>query len=127
MGIVPGNGRHEAKSIQPFLEVLLDELITLSNATLYDAYQQATFQLKVEILLHILDYPGIAKVFNIADTGAYKGCAWCDIRGTLLLGNIYTYVYIVTHGICAHIGVYNKALSKMVYLDNRRFLPPHHH
>ena len=38
VGIVPGNGRHEAKSIQPFLEVLVDELITLSNATLYDAY-----------------------------------------------------------------------------------------
>ena len=81
VGIVPGNGRQEAKSIQPYLEILVDELITLSNAVLYDAYQQATFQLKVEILIHILDYPGIAKVFNIAGTGAYKGCAWCDIRG----------------------------------------------
>ena len=81
VGIIPGNGRKEAKTIQPYLEVLVDELISLSNAKLYDAYQQSTFQLKVEILIHILDYPGIAKMFNINGAGAYKGCAWCDIRG----------------------------------------------
>ena len=82
VGIVPGNGRQEAKSIQPYLEILADELIALSNATVFDAYQQADFKLKVEILLHILDYSGIGKVLNITGSGAYKGCAWCDIRGT---------------------------------------------
>ena len=80
VGIVPGNGRQEAKTIQPYLEVLVDELISLTNAELYDAYQQS-FALKVEILLRVLDYPGIAKMFNINGAGAYKGCAWCDIRG----------------------------------------------
>ena len=83
VGIVPGNGRHEAKSIQPYLEILVDELLSLSKATVFDAYQQAEFKLNVEILLHILDYPGIGKLFNIAGSGAYSGCAWCDIRGTL--------------------------------------------
>ena len=92
-GIIPGNGKHEAKSIQPYLEVLVDELITLSNAALFDAYQQATFQLKVEILLHILYYPGIAKVFNVASTGAYKGCAWCDIRGVFYNNSLKMYVH----------------------------------
>lgn len=65
VGIIPGNGKQEAKNIQPYLEILVDELISLSNTTMYDAYQQATFELKIEILLHILDYPGIGKVFNI--------------------------------------------------------------
>jgi hypothetical protein len=81
VGIVPGNGRQEAKNIQPYLKILVDELMSLCKASVYDAYQKATFQLKVHIFLHILDYPGIAKVFNIHGAGAYKGCAWCDIRG----------------------------------------------
>lgn len=85
VGIVPGNGKQEVKNIQPYLEILVDELISLSDAMIYDAYQQATFQLKVEILLHILDYPGIAKVFNIHGAGAYHACAWCDIRGMYIV------------------------------------------
>ena len=88
VGIVPGNGRQEAKSIQPYLEVLVDELISLSHRKLYDTYQQAEFELKVEVLQFILDYPGIAKVFNINGAGAYKGCAWCNIRGRSLLSAV---------------------------------------
>ena len=85
VGIVPGNGRQEAKSIQPYLEILVDELISLSNATIFYAYQRADFKLKVEILLHILDYPSIGKMFNNTGSGAYKGCAWCEIRGMFVL------------------------------------------
>ena len=81
---MPGNGRQEAKNIQPYLEILVDELIALSNATVFDAYQQTDFKLKVEIFLHILDYPGIGKVFNVTGSGTYKGCAWCDIRGMFM-------------------------------------------
>ena len=55
VGIIPGNGRQEAKTIQPYLEVLVDELISLTNTKLYDAYQQSTFALKVEISIHILE------------------------------------------------------------------------
>ena len=91
VGIVPGNGKHEAKNIQPYLEILVDELISLSNTTIYDAYQQATFELKVEILLHILDYPGIGKVFNIYGAGAYKGCAWCNVQGMDICMSRYTF------------------------------------
>ena len=69
VGIVPGNGRQEAKNILPYLEVLVDELMSLYQASVYDAYQKATFKLKVHIL-HILDYPGIAKMFSIHSAGA---------------------------------------------------------
>lgn len=81
VGIIPSNDKKEAHSIHPYLEVLVDEMMHLSNATLYDAYKQANFNLKVEILLYILDYPGIGKVFNIHGAGSYKGCLWCDIKG----------------------------------------------
>ena len=75
-----GNMKHIIFS--HYMEILVDELISLSNATLFDAYQQANFSLKVEILFYVLDYPGIAKLFNIRCAGSYHGCAWCDIKGT---------------------------------------------
>lgn len=119
VGIVPGNGRQEAKSIQPYLEILVDELISLSNATIFDAYQRADFKLKVEILLHILDYPGIG---NITGSGAYKGCAWCEIRGMFVyVCASCTLCNKLVHDI--YEGTHSKALSKMIYLESRRFLP----
>ena len=45
---------------------------------MYDAYQGAPFHLKVDILLYILDYPGIGKMFSISGSGAYEACLWCD-------------------------------------------------
>ena len=83
VGIVPGNGSKEAESLTPYLDVLVDELLELSGTTVFDGYQNAPFTLKVELLLPILDYPGICKVFSITGSGAYKGCAWCHIDGKL--------------------------------------------
>lgn len=50
-GIIPGNGRQEAKSISPYLEVVVDELLhlSLSGTKAYDAYQQAPFSLKAAL------------------------------------------------------------------------------
>ena len=96
--------------------MLVDKHISLSNAKLFDAYQQSTFQLKIESLIHILDYPGIALMFNINGAGAYKGCAWCDIRGKQVFILCIHVMYIV------YAGTYIKPLSEMVYLESRRFL-----
>lgn len=82
VGIIPGNNGKEAHSIQPYLEVLVDEILHLQDVQLYDTYRQANFNLKVSILLYILDYPGIGKVFNVHGAGSYMGCVWCDIKGT---------------------------------------------
>ena len=67
--------------MDPYIEILVDELLTITNQTLYDAYQGASFQLKVNVLLYILNYPGIAKVFNTMGANAYQACAWCEIQG----------------------------------------------
>jgi len=81
LGIIPGNGCQEPKNLNPYLEVFVDEMVQLSNKTLYDAYQHAPFQLKLELLLYVLDYPGLGKVLKMSGSGAYKGCMWCDIKG----------------------------------------------
>lgn len=50
VGIVPGNGKKEPKDINPYLEIVVDELLPLSNVTQFDSYQNAPFQLKIEVL-----------------------------------------------------------------------------
>ena len=38
IGIIPGNGKKEAHTIHPYLEILIDEMLELSNTEVYDAY-----------------------------------------------------------------------------------------
>lgn len=53
VGIIPGNGTKEASNLNPYLDILVDELLEMSSLTLFDAYQQAPFECKVSILLYI--------------------------------------------------------------------------
>ena len=85
LGIIPGYGTKEPTDLNPYLDVVVDELLELSGTQQYDAYQDSTFTLKVEILIHTLDYPGIGKVLKLSGSGAYNGCVWCNIKG------IYSY------------------------------------
>lgn len=55
VGLVPGNKNEEPTTLDPYLDVVVDELLSLSGCPLYDAYQEAPLQFKVKILLHILD------------------------------------------------------------------------
>ena len=80
VGIIPSNGSKEP-SIDPYLEIVVDEFLSLSNKTIYDSYSNAPFQLKLHVLFHVLDYPGICKVFNTLGSGAYQGCMWCFMQG----------------------------------------------
>ena len=81
VGIIPGNGSKEAGNLNPYLEVVVDELLELNSSRLWDAYRNAPFNCKIEVLLHVLDYPGLCKVFSVVGSGAYSGCAWCHIEG----------------------------------------------
>ena len=88
VGIIPSNHGKEAQSIRPYFEVLVDEILYLQDATLYDAYRKANFNLKISILLYILDYPGVGKVFKVHGAGSYRGCLWCDIKGSRVYYNL---------------------------------------
>ena len=81
VGTVSGNGTKEPNNLDPYLSILVDEMLELTNKKIFDAYQQATFTLKIDILLYVLDYPGISKVFNTKGSNAYQGCTWCELEG----------------------------------------------
>lgn len=75
-----GNGSREPETLQPYLDLLVDELLQLSGKSVYDSYSKAPFLFKCEMLSYVLDYPGVGKVFNVLGSGAYKACAWCEIQ-----------------------------------------------
>lgn len=58
-GIIPGSGGHEPKAVDPYLEVVVDELLTLLGSQFYDAFRKAPFTSKVQVLNYALDYPGL--------------------------------------------------------------------
>jgi hypothetical protein len=62
VGIIPGN--KEPSNMDPYLDILVDEILSLNGSTFYDGYQKETFKLHIDILLHVLDYPGHGKVFH---------------------------------------------------------------
>lgn len=61
-GIVPGP--NEPKTLQPYLDLVVDDLTQLNKITIYDAYCDEKFKLQVSILLTVCDYPGQNKVFD---------------------------------------------------------------
>lgn len=100
LGIIPAqDDGKEPANLDPYLEILVDELLCLTDMRIYDAYRKEPFQVKAEVLLHVLDYQGIGKVFHLTGSGSYRGCSWCQIKGTY----------------CTH-------LKKIIYLGNRRYL-----
>ena len=104
VGIIPAQGDgKEPFNLDPYPEVLVDELLCLTDTKLYDAYKNEAFSAKVDILLYVLDYQGIGKVFHMTGTGSYRGCSWCQLKGTY----------------CTH-------LKKIIYLGNRRYLTSGH-
>ncbi len=61
-GIVPGP--KEPGTLQPYLDLVVDDLAQLNKITLYDAHRNEQFKLQVNILLTVCDYPGQNKVFD---------------------------------------------------------------
>lgn len=83
VGIVPAQVEgKEPKSLDPYLEIVVDELLDLSEATFYDGYRRAEFTFNIDIFNYVLDYPGLTKVLSAAGPNALQGCMWCEKRGT---------------------------------------------
>lgn len=68
-----GNRSREPETLQPYLDLLVDELLQLSGKSVYNSYSKAPFLLKCE-MSYVLNYPGVGKVFHVFGSGAYKGC-----------------------------------------------------
>lgn len=87
----------EPKDLDPYLDVLVDEILALCGCKLYDACRNAPFTVKAKIMVYVVDYQGLGKLFLLTATGSKRGCAWCLLKGQY----------------CKH-------------LSNRRFLPLEH-
>ena len=62
MGLIPGP--QEPKNTDPYIDILVDDILHLNQLTMHDAYKDEKFQLKANILLHIFDYPGQNKILH---------------------------------------------------------------
>lgn len=47
VGIIPANGKEEPKSVDPYVEVLVDEVMELSGTTFYDGFKRESFTFRV--------------------------------------------------------------------------------
>ncbi|XP_066925721.1 uncharacterized protein [Clytia hemisphaerica] len=104
VGIIPGNGRKEAFHVDPYFEILVDELMVLSDCqTFHPGYMEAPVRIKVRLLQYVLDFPAISKVLQQPAAGGLKACPWCKLEGC-----------------------YCHALNKTVYINIRRNLDPTH-
>ena len=100
LGIIPGNGRKEAFHLDPYISLVVEELLVLSDCHVYyPSYMRAPVKVQAKLLQYVLDFPGISKLLKLPSTGAVKACPWCSITGK-----------------------YSKSFRKTVYLDNRRYL-----
>ena len=61
-GIIPGP--REPKHIDPYVDVLVDDIMHLNTLKVHDGYRNETFSLKADIVLNIFDYPGQNKVLH---------------------------------------------------------------
>ena len=61
-GIVPGP--NEPETLQPYLDLVVDDLAQLNKMSFYDAYHDEDFKVQAYIQLHICDYPGQNKIFD---------------------------------------------------------------
>lgn len=98
-GIVPGYGRKEPKSLDPYVNILVDELLTNLECNMYNAYTDAPVNVKVALLQYLCDIPAFSKLLHCSSQAAIRACFFCK-----------------------DIGIYNKPLSKVLHTSNRQFL-----
>ena len=57
-------GKKEPKNLDPYMDVLVDELIEMNGSQFFYGFRQEYFKIKIDILLHVLDYTGKNKLFH---------------------------------------------------------------
>ena len=63
MGLIPGPA--EPKNTDPYVDVLVDDILDLNAMTVFNACNDEMFQLKANVVLHIFDYPGQNKILLV--------------------------------------------------------------
>ncbi|XP_062595076.1 uncharacterized protein LOC134256449 [Saccostrea cucullata] len=104
MGIIPsGKNGAEPKSLEPYLSVVVDELLSLTEFTVHNSYTSAPVSIKVALLQYLCDIPGYSKLLHLSGHGGLRSCPYCTETGH-----------------------YCKHLKKTIHISNRRFLSADH-
>ena len=100
-GIIPSNGTKEPNTLEPYIEILVEELLFLQQTTMKNP-DGFDVRVSAKALLNVLDFPAIGKVLHLPGSArSFRACPFCPIIGV---------------NVC----------NKTVFLENRRFLPPDH-
>ena len=104
MGNIPSEKKgSEPKSLDPYLSVLVDELLSLIEFPVYDSYCSAPVKVKVALIQYLCDIPAYSKVMHISGHDGLRSSPYCK-----------------------EIGHYCKDLSKTIHISNKKFLPIDH-
>ena len=100
-GIIPGPA--EVKNTDPYVDVLIDEILKLQNTPVYDALHDEEFNLQISITLNILDFPGQNKLFHCQGT-----CVLC--RSTCII--VYNIIIMTLFLLLIIVTVYYSCLDR---------------
>ncbi len=101
--IVPGKPGGGEPSLEPYLELAVDDLLSVDDMMVYHALEKAPLMVKIRLLYYLCDIPAFAKIMNTVGQGGISACTYCF-----------------------HKGEYCNSLDKCIHLGHRRFLPKNH-
>ena len=78
--LIPGYKGKEAKSFDPTFCVIVDELMSLTGSTMYNAYLGAPIKIKLALLLYLADFQGFSKSFHSSGPTGFRSCPYCPSR-----------------------------------------------
>ncbi|CAG2228214.1 unnamed protein product [Mytilus edulis] len=77
LGIVPGHGRKEPKSLDPYISILVDELLVNMESKMYDSHKEAPVTVKIALLQYLCDIPAFSKLLHLSGQAALRSCVFC--------------------------------------------------
>jgi len=99
-GIIPGYGRKEPKSLDPYINVLVTELLSNLECKLYDSYTNSPVTVKIALLQYLCDIPAFSKLLHCSSQAALRAYFFCK-----------------------DVGIYDHFMNKVLHINNREFLP----
>lgn len=79
-GLIPGPSK--PKSIQPYLEILVNELLQYeeNTFTVYDASQDKNINIQLKLMFTVADYPAHSLINNQQGVASYSACMKCNLK-----------------------------------------------
>ena len=113
MGIIPG--KSEPKTTDPYLELLVEEIMEINGTRSWDSFRNEDFNMQVSVQLHVLDYPGQNKLFHC------QGTCVCLCVYVCVCVFVYVCVCLCTC-VCVHIPYSLDQTPRLLFISARNFV-----